>query len=177
MASARGVDETRRFITGLPAQIEAKLLPGVARAAGKVLAEEAREKCIDKEVGASLKVKVKAEPGRVVARVAPDPKMEGAFRAVWIEYGTDPHFVTVSEADRKGRSVGRINRLEREGSLIIAGHFVGPSVWHPGARPFPFLRPALDTAEAAAIAAGQAYADKHMTRSRITAGADAEEDA
>ena len=40
---------------------------------------------------------------------------------------------------------------------MINGHFVGTAVHHPGARPHPFLRPALDTKEGEAIAAAQSY--------------------
>ena len=177
MATARGRTEVKRLIASLPAQIEKRLLPGAARAGANVIAEEARDQCIDKEVAASLKVRTKSDPGLVVARIKPDPKMPGAYRATWIEYGTAPHFISVSEGDRKGRSIGRINRQVKEGSLVIGGHFVGPSVWHKGARPFPFLRTALDTQRAAAVAAAQAFVDKHVTRSGITSPTDAEEDA
>jgi hypothetical protein len=187
MATARGRTEVKRLIASLPAQIEKRLLPGAARAGANVIAEEARDQCIDKEVAASLKVRTKAEPGLVVARIKPDPKMPGAFRATWIEYGTDPHFITVDQAASGGRTARRINYLDAKAgaegragpgaTLVINGKPVGTTVLHPGARPFPFLRPALDTKRAAAVTAAQAYVDKHVTRSGIAPVPDAEEDA
>ena len=182
MATARGGGEVKRLIASLPAQIEKRLLPGAARAGANVIADEARDQCIDK-----LKVRTKAEPGLVVARIKPDPKMPGAFRATWIEYGTDPHFITVDKAASGGRTARRINYLDAKAgaegragpgsTLVINGKPVGTTVWHPGARPFPFLRPALDTKRAAAVTAAQAYVDKHVTRSGIAPVPDAEEDA
>jgi hypothetical protein len=94
------------------------------------------------------------------------------FRALWLEYGTDPHFISVSESERKGRSIGRVNQQLREAggnaSLVIGGKFVGETVFHPGARPYPFLRPALDVKEADAVRAAQAYINASVSRRGIT---------
>ena len=177
MAYERGRAEVRSFIAGLPAQIEAKLLRGAARAAAKVVVDEAREQCVDKEVAAALTVKVMVEPDFVLARIFPDPRKPGVSRAIWVEYGTDPHLISVSEEDRGGMSVGRINRLTKEGSLVIGGHFVGPVVEHPGATPHPFLRPAIDTKKGEAIAAAQRYINARVSPTGIAGGPDTEEGA
>ncbi len=81
-----------------------------------------------------------------------------AYYARFVEYGTRPHLVQVSDRDRgvNGRtgrqvSITTINRQRR--SLQIGGNLIGPSVQHNGARPKPFMRPAVDEALREAIAA------------------------
>ena len=139
----------------LPAALEKNVLRGAARAAANVVADEARQRCISSEVRDSIKVAGSSKDGRIIAKV--QTKGEGAYIAPWLEYGTRPHFISVSDADRGGRSIKRLNKEVREGSLTIGGRFVGPVVHHPGARPHPFLRPALDTKEGEAVAAAQSY--------------------
>ena len=60
--------------------------------------------------------------------------------------------------------------------MIIGGKFVGETVWHPGAKPHPFLRPSLDIKGAEAIAAAQSYINAHVTPSGIVASAEPEGD-
>jgi hypothetical protein len=154
MAYARTAS-VKALIAKLPAALEKNILRGAARAAATVVADEAKERVISDEVRASIKITTSARDGKITAKV--QTKGPGAYLAPWLEYGTDPHFITVSDADRGGRSIKRFNKEVREGSLVIGGHFVGPTVRHPGARPHPFLRPALDTKEADAIKAAQSY--------------------
>lgn len=177
MATARGRAEVKRYIASLPGEIETKLLRGAARAAANVIRDEAKARCVDEEVAASLKVRTKVEPGRITARISPARNMPGVSRALWAEYGTAPHLISVSDADREGRSVGRINRQAKDGSLVIGGHFVGPVVQHPGAQAHPFLRPALDVKEAAAIAAAQGYINARTSSGRIVGAEDPGDDA
>lgn len=174
MASARGRSEVKRYIASLPGQIETKLLRGAARAAANVIRDEAQAECIDDEVAAALKVRTKVQPGLITARIKIDRRMPGSSRALWIEYGTDPHLISVSDQDRGGMSVGRINQLNKEGSLVIGGHFVGPVVEHPGAKAHPFLRTALDRKEVDAIAAAQSYINARVSRGGITGAAEPE---
>lgn len=165
MATVRGRSEVQRFLAALPGQLEAKLLRGAARAAATVVADDAKTRLGGRHavvsgdtkvlIADAIKVVTKNEPGRVIAKV--QVKGPGAYVAPWLEYGTAPHFISVDDAQREGRSVNRINRLEKEGSLVIGGKFVGKTVHHPGARPHPFLRPALDTKRAEAIRAAQEH--------------------
>jgi len=170
MPTVRGASGVKRFIASLPAQLEAKVLRGAARAAANVVADEARSRSISPDVTAAIKVAVKAEDGRVVAKV--QVKGPGAYIAPWLEYGTEPHFISVDDGQRGGISVNRINKKSKEGALVIGGQFVGATVHHPGARAHPFLRVSLDVKEAEALAAAQSYISARVTRAGITGTAE-----
>jgi hypothetical protein len=173
MPTVRGKSEVRQFIAQLPADIERKLLRGAGRAAANVVADEARDRSISAEVSAAVKVKVSTAEGRIIAKV--QVKGPGAYIAPWLEYGTSAHFISVDDSQREGMSVSRINKANKEGSLVISGKFVGSTVFHPGARPHPFLRPALDLKGDAAVAAAQAFINSRVGRSGITGSAEPEE--
>lgn len=165
MPTVRGRAEVRSFIASIPGQTN-KLLRGAARAAANVVAAEARDRTNSSEVRGSIKVAVAAEEeGRIIAKI--QTKGPGAYIAPWEEYGTAPHYISVDESQRRGMSVKRINKGVKEGSLVINGKFVGTTVHHPGARPHPFLRPALDTKEGEAIQAAQEYINARVKPSGI----------
>jgi len=165
MPTVTGKAEVKAYIARLPAELEERVLRGAARAGADVVAADARNRSISSEVSGSIKVRTKKEPGRMLAIIQTQGR--GAYLAPWLEYGTEGHFISVDDSVRGGMSISRINRQAREGSLVIAGHFVGSTVWHPGARPHPFLRPALDLNEAEAIAAAQSYINTRVTRMGI----------
>lgn len=171
MPTVRGQNEVRRFLTSLPEQLERKVLRGAARAAAAIIAEEARERAIDDEVRDGVVIsKVKHDGDRLVVKIT---VRRGFARSVgfWLEWGTEPHFIAVDDRQRKGRGIGRINQQLREAkgdaSLVINGQFVGKTIHHPGARPHPFLRPALDAKEREAIAAAQSFITARVTRAGI----------
>lgn len=172
MATSKGSADVKRFLANIPAELEAKVLKGAAKAAANVIADEARLRSISKEVTNAIKVRGSSKGGQIVAKV--QVIGPGAYLAPWLEYGTAPHLISVSDTAREGRSVGRINRLAKEGSLRIGSQFVGESVQHPGARPHPFLRVSLDTKEAEAIAAAQSYINARVSRAGITGSAELE---
>lgn len=172
MATSKGGEQVRRFIAQLPQKLEKAVLRGAARAAGKVVADEAKARSISDEVSEAISVVTKVQPGLIVAKV--QVKGPGAYKAPWLEFGTDPHFITVDDSQRQGMSARRINTLSKAGTLVINGEAVGATVFHPGARPHPFLRPALDTKEAEAVAAAQSYINARVSRSGITGSAEVE---
>ena len=174
MPKVTGRAEVRQFIAGIPAALETKVLRGAARAAAKVVAEEAKARSISSEVSGAIRIATKKEEGRVIAKV--QVKGPGAYIAPWLEYGTAPHFISVDDSQREGRSVNRINKLTKEGSLVIGGHFVGKTVHHPGAKPHPFLRPALDTKESEAIAAARQFIKARVSRAGILGSAEQDGD-
>lgn len=172
MPTVRGKTDVKNFIARIPKDLEEKVLRGAARAAATVVAEEAKDRTNSDEIRGAIKVATKREDGRMIAKV--QVKGRGAYLAPWAEYGTAPHFISVDDSQRGGRSVARINQMvSEEGgnrSLVIGGNFVGSTVFHPGARPHPFLRPSLDLKEAEAIAAAQAYITTRVTRAGIVGG-------
>lgn len=170
MPTVRGKGEVKQFLAQLPNQIEDRVLRGAARAAANVVADEAKSRSISPEVTAAIKVATKREEGRIIAKV--QVKGPGAYIAPWLEYGTDPHFISVDDSQRGGMSVGKVNRSVKAGSLVIGGQFVGTTVHHPGARPHPFLRPALDVKEGEAIGAAQRYINARVGPAGIAPGGD-----
>ncbi len=175
MATSRGGQAVRRVMTQLPAELERTVLRGAARAGGKVLVEGAKERSISSDVDDAIVMKRRSEVGRITVIITVE---KGWARSVanWLEYGTSPHFISVDDSQRGGRSVGRINKLTKDGSLVIGGQYVGLTVHHPGANPHPFLRPTLDIDGAKAVAAAQSFINAHVTPSGIIASAEAEGD-
>jgi hypothetical protein len=176
MVTVKGRDTVQRFLASLPNDIETKLLRGAGRAAGKLVKEDAAERALSAVVRDDLVVKTSARDGRIVVKVTVKPGW-GYSLGVWQEWGTAPHFIRVAEDQRQGRSIGRINALSKEGSLVIGGQFVGSAVFHPGARPHPFLRPALDIRGRDAIAAAQAYINARIAGGKIVGNAEPEDEA
>lgn len=174
MPTVRGREEVARYFASLPDKIARNLLPGAARAAAKVVAAEAEQRCVSSEVRGAIKVRVKRGDDQVVGRV--EVRGPGAFMGPWLEWGTAPHLITVDASQSGGRTAGRINRLAKENggnhSLVIGGKFVGDTVMHPGARPHPFLRPALDTKEAEAFSAAQGFITAKLARSGLAPESD-----
>lgn len=157
MAWAKGRSEVKRYIAGLPNEIEKKLLRPAARAMATVVAEEARRRCRSQRVAGQIKTKVKGHDGKIFGMVQV-LKSGPSNEAIWLEYGTAAHEISVRKAK----------------SLVIGGQFVGTTVTHPGAQPEPFLRPTADTKEREALAAGQAYINARVKPSGIVGGDDAE---
>ncbi len=174
MVTVKGSAAVKRFLSGLPKEIEGKLLRGAGRAAGKVIADDAADRATSQEVRDNVVVKVSSRGGQVAAKITVRPGWSYSL-GVWEEWGTEPHFIKVAEDQRQGRSIGRINKLTREGSLVINGQYVGDTVYHPGAKDSPFLRPALDIRGRDAVAAAQAYINSRIVGGRIV-GTDQTED-
>lgn len=183
MATVKGLADVRRFLAQLPGELETKVLRGAARVAANVIAEEAKSRLGDRRaevagggtvlIADSVKVRSSAKDGLIVGKV--QVKGPGAYVAPWLEYGTAPHLISVSDKAREGRSIGKINQLVKKGSLAIGGQFVGESVQHPGARPHPFLRVSLDTKEAEAIAAAQSYINARISPAGIAGSVETDE--
>lgn len=166
MATSRGKSEVQRYMAGLPEEIVSKMLVGAGRAGGKVIAEEAKERVISQDVADNIIVRTKREDTRVVVKIRVKSGFANSI-GNWLEWGTAPHFISVDDSQRQGKSVARINALAREGTLVINGRFVGDTVYHPGARPHPFLRPALDLKEGEAISMAQSYINARVVTGKI----------
>lgn len=164
-ASVEGLATLSNFLASLPENIERNVLRGALKAGADEIADGAREACRSEEVRASIKTTSRSEKGAVVAKV--QTKGPGAYLAPWLEHGTDPHFISVDEAQSGGRTIRRINRQVKEGSLVIGGQFVGKTIHHPGAKPYPFMRPALDQRQAAAITAIGNHIGLKMTKAGL----------
>ncbi|MBT2242683.1 HK97 gp10 family phage protein [Sphingobium sp. BHU LFT2] len=171
MATMRGRNEVSAFLSSLPENLAAKVLRGAGRAGGRIIADEAKDRSPSEEVAREIVVKTKREDSRIVVHVTVKPGYAW-FRALWLERGTSGHFISVDDSQRSGRGIGRINQQVRDAqgdaSLVINDNFVGRTIWHPGANPHPFLRPALDIKEEDAIRAAQSYINSRISRRGIT---------
>lgn len=110
---------------------------GALRAGAVVLRDAARQNInrVSGELAKSLTVSSRARAGEVTAKV-----YTRVFYARFVEFGTRPH---------------RIEPKNRK-ALALANGVLVEGVDHPGARPHPFLRPALDTrAREAVVAVGE----------------------
>ena len=135
----KGLADLNKFLQQLPAKVEQSVLRGALRAGANVVMAEAKANVpVDSgQLRDGVKVSTNSRRGRVTAKVKATGKH--AHIAPWLEYGTAAHKITA----KKGKG------------LFFGGLFV-KGVQHPGARPKPFLRPALDgRAQDAVVAAAQ----------------------
>lgn len=137
----RGLADLYRNLETLPAKIEKNVGRSGIRAGMKVYKEEAAANIARNhsvrtgKMRDKLKVKTAVRDGAVIGRL-----VSTDFKSYWVEYGTRAH-VIAAPAQR---------------FLRIGGIFV-KQVMHPGARPKPFIRPALDTRKTEAVVAFANY--------------------
>jgi HK97 gp10 family phage protein len=135
----KGLADLNKFLQQLPAKVEQSVLRGALRAGANVVMAEAKANVpvASGQLRDGLKISTSSRRGRVTAKVKATGKH--AHIAPWLEYGTAAHKITA----KKGKG------------LFFGGLFV-KGVQHPGSRPKPFMRPALDgRAQDAVVAAAQ----------------------
>ena len=163
-----GLDDVQRYIRNAPDRIK-RILQGAGRAGGRVIATEAKAEAPAEATRDAIfsKAEVRSDHIRVTIDVKPG---WGRSLGIWAEYGTVGHYISVDANQSGGRTTRRVNTLAKTGTLVINGKPVGSTVWHPGARQAPFLRPALDMRLPEAIRAAQAYIDEHVRRGAMAGG-------
>lgn len=140
-----GLADLQKMLDTLPAKIERNLMRGALRAGMNVVkpAAAAGVNSISGELARGLKVGTRAKGGVVYATLKAGGKH--GYIARWVEYGTAAH--TITAKDRKALSLGGV---------------LFQSVQHPGARPKPFMRPALDQRANAAVVAAAEYMKERL---------------
>lgn len=169
----KGLRDLQKLLDTLPAKMEANVMRGALRAGMKVVMPVAKSNIssLSGETAASLKITTSIRNGLVKSKLAAKG-IEG-MRAIWLEFGTQPHLIKVSDEDKKVNtrlsrkrghkvleSVTTINRR----SLLINQNFVGPVIRHPGAVAKPFMRPALDSQSDASLRAAAQYIRKRLEK-------------
>ncbi|MGP1675928.1 MAG: HK97-gp10 family putative phage morphogenesis protein [Burkholderiales bacterium] len=132
----KGLSDLNKFLQDLPVKLEKNILRSALRAGAKVMQTQAKANVPVQsgDLKKSIKIGTRARGGRVTASVKTK-----LWYAKWVEYGTRAHNIAA----------------KKNGWLSFMGIFA-KEVMHPGAKPHPFLRPALDaTASAAVIAVGE----------------------
>ena len=143
----KGLAELQRALDALPANIEKNCLRGALRAGQKVIATIAKRnapEALPTEINArlygsyagalrdSIRIVTSAKNGKITAIIKAGNKK--AYYAHWVEYGTAAHKIT--SVNGKALSFGGAARMV---------------INHPGARPKPFMRPALANGTRAAL--------------------------
>lgn len=135
-----GLSALNDFLQQLPAKVEANCMRGALRAGMNVVkpAAQANVHSISGLLAAGLKIGTRIKGGTVTASLKATGKH--GYLARWVEFGTKAHNIA-----------GKKN-----GWLSFGGIFA-KSVAHPGAKPHPFLRPALDSQAQNAVVAAAEY--------------------
>lgn len=140
-----GMRELLQGFADFPKQIERKALNRIMRAGGRPIVRIARGKVskVSGKLARQIRVTVVRDrrTGWITARIIAgrNKAKDDAFYALMVELGTKPH---------------QIRPKNRE-ALSIAGT-LAEVVEHPGARPHPFLGPALEEGAQEAVDAMQA---------------------
>ena len=157
----KGMAELSKLLKELPEKVQRNVVRSALRAGAKPILEEAKANA-PVDSGAlrdSLEIATSGKGGVPTATVRTK-----LFYARFIEYGTAPHAIPALS-----------------GSALTVDDKLLDHVYHPGAGPRPFMRPAVDTkAEAAVIATGEyikkRLATKHgLDTADIEIGAEAQE--
>ena len=168
----KGLSALQALLDTLPVKIEKNIMRGALRAGAKPVAEAARNgiHSVHGDLAKSIRVTTRVKNGTVIASVS-TKGLKIANKALWVEYGTKPHYISVQQSEkptyttRRGQtrtvSMTTINR----NSLKIGSNFVGPTVHHPGAQQKPYMRPALDNnAQGAVVATGEYIKNRLATK-------------
>lgn len=151
-SNVTGLKELQAFLDQLPAKIEANIMRSALRAGANVVLAEVKINVPEKTgvLKAGLKVGTRSRRGVVTATVKAGGKH--GHLAKWIEFGAAAHFIKPKTAK----------------SLFFAG-LMRDGVDHPGIKPKPFMRPALDSqSQAALLAVGEAI-KKRLTKQGLDA--------
>lgn len=172
----RGGRELAAALAALPGKIEKNIMRAALAAGARVIRDEARQMVpVDQgDLRKSIKVSTNSKGGTVTAKV----KAGGGavYYARMVEYGTKPHLIKVKEEDRPinyrlTRKRGALTRVSmrtiNRNSLLIGNTFVGPTLAHPGSRPTPYMRPAMDGKSGAAVSAIANKVRERLTKEGI----------
>lgn len=149
-----GLKELQEFLNALPEKLRRNVMRTAMKRGANVLREDAKSrvpvaaankrnaKLYGGYMGA-LRASIRSgtrikRDGTVVGYVRAGGKRNGAdtYYAKWVEYGTRPH------------EIGEPGQV-----LFINGNRVFAPVMHPGAKPKPYMRPALDAKHGEAVVA------------------------
>lgn len=148
----RGGAELQRLLETLPAKMEANILRSALRKGARVIQQDARTRVPMATGTLRDGIKIKSGLRYGTARVSVVTTGKHAYLAQWMEYGTQAHVITAG----KGKVL----------AFLMGGHPV-KSVDHPGVRPRPFMRPAIDSNSTAVVAAIAAQIRARLTKAGI----------
>lgn len=158
-----GLDELYKQLQNLPTSIEVNVMRGALRA-GLNQIKRVAEARVPQDSGALRKsIRIRADRKalkRGVVRLNLVAGNKEAFYAHLVEYGTASFYTGT------GKTVGGAYKItpKGEGKGLAFGGGVVSSVTHPGIKPQPFMRPAVDEAGQSAFEAARAYIAKRLPK-------------
>lgn len=169
LVHVKGLSELSKFLQQLPEKMRANVMRGALRAGAKEIEAQAKA-LVPVDSGRlrdSIRVTTKRMDGGVMAIVRAGGRSGKktvlqaksgrqfaghavAYYAQWVEFGTAAHQIAATDAKHP----------------VFFGGMFAQKIDHPGAKPHPFMRPALDSRAQAAVVAAAEYikkrlADKH----------------
>ena len=149
-----GGRELDAFLQQFPVKTEKNILRAALRAGAVVFRSEARQNVpVDEgDLQASIRVTTRTRRGTVYTSVKAGGKRAPHWH--WIEFGTGAHKI----------------KPKKQEALSFGGT-VAREVDHPGGRPKPYMRPAFDSAQRAALAAVAAKIRERLTLEGINSPA------
>jgi HK97 gp10 family phage protein len=148
----KGLKELQAMLDTLPAKMEANIMRSALRAGANVVKNEAQAN-VPVDTGTlrkGLKVSTRLKRGRVTASVRATGKH--GWLAHFLEFGTAAHVIKA-----------------KPGKMLVFAGGAYRAVNHPGIRPRPFLRPALDSKSSAALVAVGNQIKKRLTKQGLNA--------
>lgn len=166
-----GLGQLQKLLDTLPAKLEKNVMRGALRAGMNVVKPVAASnvRSVSGLLAAGLRVGTNARNG-IVKAVLRAKGLHG-YVAMWVEFGTRAHLISVQDTEknvnlrlsaRRGRKVLESMTTINRRVLKIGNTFVGTTVSHPGAKPHPFMRPALDSEAQKAVIASAEYMKKRL---------------
>jgi len=149
----KGFAELAKALNELPEKIERNIVRSALRKAAKVIEQEAKQNVPVRsgKLRDSIRVSVRIKDGRPLATVTAGGREKGqAFYAQFVELGTAAHAIQAKPGHALAIGGGTVVRVE-----------------HPGARPRPYMRPALDASAAAAVQAFGEQVKRRLTKHGI----------
>ncbi|USA39624.1 HK97 gp10 family phage protein [Pelagerythrobacter marinus] len=147
-----GLKQLDAYLSALPKNMQTGAYRAGLTAAARVIRDEARLRAPRKSGKMAKAIRSgsprRNEDGSFSISVALRGN-DHAFLGLFFEYGVAPHYITAGGAPMSARKLTQAARREGSsdvatGALKIGGNYVTGAVLHPGIRPHPFLRPALD---------------------------------
>lgn len=153
----KGLAELQKALDTLPAKIQKNVLRGALRAGVKTIIPLAKANIhnVSGELARTLDARgaigTKTKGGTVIARLRAGTGLgrkgtEPANLPLWLEFGTAAHRIVASKA-----------------KTLFFGIFA-KATQHPGARPKPFMRPAIDAGAAGAVVAAANYMKERLSK-------------
>jgi HK97 gp10 family phage protein len=172
ITNVTGLKELDAILKSLPAKVEGNVMRGALRAGQVVLLKAAQDALVSQgavDSGALLKslrirqaVRSKKFGWVRMNLIAGNKE---AWYSHMVEYGTASYY------SGQGRTVGKPYKIKpKKGGALLFGGKVREEVTHPGIRPRPFMRRAVDGSSKAAIDATVAYIRRRLPKEVAKAG-------